>query len=74
MPPITSITRHPAIATIDPSVRWWAVALLDVWTFVGNSLYIIYEASHYRCFIDISCTTFICLILEANDDINSGSD
>jgi len=38
MPPITSITRHPAMATIYPSVRWWAVALLDVWTFVGNSL------------------------------------
>jgi len=50
MPPITSIIRHPAIAAICPSVRWWAVALLDVWTFVGNSLYIIYETSHYRCF------------------------
>ena len=49
MLPITFITWHPAMATICPSIRWWAVALLDVWTFVGNSLYIIYETSYYRC-------------------------
>ena len=48
MPPITSIIWHLAIATIYPPVRWWAVTFLDVCTFVGNSLYIIYETSYYR--------------------------
>jgi len=52
MLPITFIIRHPAIAAICPSVRWWAVALLDVWTFVGKYPYIMYETSHYRWYID----------------------
>jgi len=48
MPPMISITRRPAEAGIYPSVRWWAVALLDRSTFVGNYLYIMDETSHYR--------------------------
>jgi len=53
MPPITFITRHLAMATICPSIRWWAVTLLDLCTFMGNSLYIIDETSYYRCFANL---------------------
>ena len=49
MPPITFITRRSAEAGIYPSVRWWAVALLDRSPFVGNYPYIMYETSYYRC-------------------------
>jgi len=64
MPPMISITRRPAEAGIYPSVRWWAVALLDRSTFVGNYLYIMDETSHYRC--SASSEEFLSIIRAQN--------